>query len=917
MALTLTICIGLRAQNEGEQTAPLHKKALLSVVEDAKSIVTDSHYTNGQSALQTAIGEAEGGLETLESAADIRAAVIALQTAIDEFVEANEYVNATELVANPSFDKDANNSKTVTGWTVTNFKQNRRGVNYVSTSSTTVANFVEQWVNATQLTGAGDINQTLTKLPAGHYRLKADVFAINQKTDELDDAVGIELYLNENVREIGLSGTLSAEQAVNYGLDVDVAEGETLTIGFRFADTNVNWLGWDNVTLYYIGSEDDYNAVVNAEKLQAAHEALAAAIQAARDALAREDAPFYRTELEDAIAQAVACQESTVLEEVEQAKEDLDQVRRSYENYNGYYTRLVEAIAKAEELLKNSGFTEGVAEYQARIDAAKADLQEAITTYLNSPVEAIVLLGDALETLTSAESLFRVYNASYANPANVFPDGGMASTQGWDILLEGSNPGLHINTSGTVENFSKPFMECWVASANAYGQENYARRTLTSLPDGSELPSGYYLLKAAALATRQGQPNVEVTGVKLQLGDQSVAVHTGDGVAKIFTVGYELTEKGGELPFGLYIDASTEANWIAWDEVEVQFVGPKDKFLEDYAAAVLGESLAELKSSIEEAKMLLNSVDPNGLELDALDITSAIEEAEYLMQNPMESTPEDIEVALKELLEAIESFYTSGVSPKDGNSFDFSRFLVNPNFDETAATGWEAVEGTLPDGTDNAYWWFGGSTGLNLVQEFQQTVSGMPAGNYLLDVNAAIRLDMVYEIAGYTEENKSKSLTSCVVYANGDSTEVHPFFYNNEALGVTMEQMMAMTNDWDYRHGNGTLISTLLKESGFYHSYVPFTLDEKGSITVGFRIELPTLKGQMPFIDYFSLKYYGNQTIDINALTGISVPENEGTNVMVSAAVFNLNGQMLRRGSLLEGLPKGIYVVQGRKVVVR
>lgn len=33
--------------------------------------------------------------------------------------------------------------------------------------------------------------------------------------------------------------------------------------------------------------------------------------------------------------------------------------------------------------------------------------------------------------------------------------------------------------------------------------------------------------------------------------------------------------------------------------------------------------------------------------------------------------------------------------------------------------------------------------------------------------------------------------------------------------------------------------------------------------------------------------------------------------------VFNMNGQMLRRGCSLEGLPKGLYVVNGKKIVIR
>ena len=34
-------------------------------------------------------------------------------------------------------------------------------------------------------------------------------------------------------------------------------------------------------------------------------------------------------------------------------------------------------------------------------------------------------------------------------------------------------------------------------------------------------------------------------------------------------------------------------------------------------------------------------------------------------------------------------------------------------------------------------------------------------------------------------------------------------------------------------------------------------------------------------------------------------------------SVFNMNGQMVRRSCRLEGLPKGMYVVNGKKIIIR
>ena len=912
MTLALFSLTGAYAQEE-EEPVPVFTKSLNSLIEDAKFIVADAHYTKGQATLQTAITAAEAQVATLADNAAVREAMIALQAAIDEFVEGNDHADATELVQNPSFDIDGNNSKTITSWTVKNFKQNRRDAATYETTRAgyTIHYFAEQWIASPNTLGSGDMSQVLSKLPAGHYRLTADCFVHYQKYDStVEEAVGVELYANDVVREVGQTGFSDSETAA-FSLDFDVAEGQEVTIGFRYTDANFNWLGWDNVTLYFIGDPQIYNEYVYAEKYAAAIADLNASLTAANEALASEDAPFYRNELQAAIDVATAKLVATDLDELAEAKEALDAVLASFKDYNKHYTALKAAIESAEALIATEDMTNGVSDFQAAIDAAKAQMASAAADYANDAEGGVALTDAAVETLKQAESTFRVLNASYAHPANVITNGSMASTDGWEILVPGSNPGLHINTSGNVTNFSKPFMECWVNNTN-YGQENYARQTVNALPSGLELPSGYYVLKAAALATRQDQPDLKVSGVTLRFQDQQVNVQTANGVANIYTLGYVKEQAGGELTLGLYIDETTDANWIAWDEVELQFVGDKDKYIADYTKAVLGESLAELQKTLDDVTLAMEDVDMNGVDFETTTLYWAIDEANDILSHPTEFTKDEVLLAIKNLTDALALFYASGVSPKEGKTFNFTKLIKNAEFDLEPAGEWtvEVENGVLPSGTDCAYWWFGGSTGLNLVQDFSQTLMGMPAGNYLLEVNAAVRVDMTYAIDGYTAENLPNNLTSCKFYANNDSCDVHPFFYEDEAKGLTLQKMLDMTNDWDYRHGNGTLIDDMLKASGYFITALPFKLDEEGDIKIGFRVELPKLNGQMPFIDYFHLNFYGKQ--DPTAITSLVSSE-----VKAPAGIYNLKGQLVRRSTTTEGLAKGLYIINGHKVVIK
>lgn len=923
MAMALFSLSSGYAQEEGGDEEPtpeiVYTKSFQSLIDDAKYLSTSSYYTTGQSSLLDAITNAEAVISTLETNSAVLDAMKTLQAAINEFVDANGHADATEKVLNNSFDKDGNNSKTITSWTVSNFKQNRRSVSYSTTrGGFAITNFAEQWIAAGSgpLAGAGSMSQVVTGLPAGHYRLTADIFAHNQKYDETcEEAVGIQLFANDVVREVGVTGFEDGYGAA-FSVDFDVTEGQDPTIGFRFENTNVNWLGWDNVTLYYIGNPDDYNSIVDAEKLAALKEATAAVLVTAREALASEDAPFYRNELQTAINEAAALVETGTLDELTIAKEKLDEALKAFNDYNKHYTNLKTAIANAEALIAEGVMTEGVADFQEAINAAKGKLAQAATDYAEDAEGGVAFVDAALEDLKMAESTFRVQNASYANPANVITNGGMSSMDGWDVLNGGTaNPALHINTSGNVTNFSKPFMECWVNNTD-YGQENYARQTVNALPNGLELPKGYYVLKAAALATRQDQADLQVSGVTLRLQDQEVAVHTANGVANIYRIGFEKTEAGGELSFGLYIDETTNANWIAWDEVELQFVGSKEKYMEDYAKAVLGESLDKLREALEAAKKAIEEVDMTGIDFEDTDLYLYMTDAQDVLDDPVASQygKEDIDILTEELYKAISDFYTSGVSPKEGQYFDFTSMIKNADFDVEAGSEWtiETENGVLPSGTDCAYWWFGSSGPSETTQEFSQTVAGLPAGNYLLDVNAAIRVDMNYSIENYKPENLPNYVTMCKVYVDNDSADVHPFFYEDEALGLTLESMLLMTNDYDYRHGNGSLIDDMLKGTDYFHSKIVFKLEEKSNVKIGFRIELPNKSGQMPFIDYFHLFYYGKNEIS----TGIA-EANTSNEVKVPAGIYDLKGQLLRNTNSTEGLAKGLYIIGGKKVVIK
>ena len=114
--------------------------------------------------------------------------------------------------------------------------------------------------------------------------------------------------------------------------------------------------------------------------------------------------------------------------------------------------------------------------------------------------------------------------------------------------------------SATYENFTYPFMESWLSG--------------TSLADKSasqklQLKEGKYKLQAAVIAVRQNQ-NVATHGVTIHFDEQEVDCDTESGKPLIYAIEKDCDE--GMHDIGINV-SSTNANWVAWDNVILRYYG--------------------------------------------------------------------------------------------------------------------------------------------------------------------------------------------------------------------------------------------------------------------------------------------------------------------------------------------------------
>ncbi len=117
--------------------------------------------------------------------------------------------------------------------------------------------FFEKWV-ANGTIGSANINQTISELPNGTYYIGGSFIATNQSNQSVD-VHGITFYANDQ------SVPLSTADGVPTIAKLKVTVSDhSITYGINAtSDNNANWLAIDNLFLEYAGSEDDYYSLAS------------------------------------------------------------------------------------------------------------------------------------------------------------------------------------------------------------------------------------------------------------------------------------------------------------------------------------------------------------------------------------------------------------------------------------------------------------------------------------------------------------------------------------------------------------------------------------------------------------------------------------------------------------------------------
>lgn len=317
---------------------------------------------------------------------------------------------SSQYVQDPSFEKKGE------GWTIDNLSAQNNS-SFTKKKGTI---YMEKWTSKGNAVGNASAIQTLTALPAGNYKLT--VAAQNIQQDSNEAQTGASIY----------AGATTNSTTVTKAADYDVefsTPGTDVTIGFRAVSASGNWICVDNFRLYYISPSFELlqtavtNAkavITNAERstmagIQPTPKAnLLAAIEAAEAMTAETEAEELKNaSFNLAKAQAIASENAAILKELKTASNKA-RTRLSSDMAESYKQALQAAYDKALEILEvttdedvatalealNKAYENAEASYQS-----KKTLKSAITTASRAYDESKEGAETFAEAIAQAESV--------------------------------------------------------------------------------------------------------------------------------------------------------------------------------------------------------------------------------------------------------------------------------------------------------------------------------------------------------------------------------------------------------------------------------------------------------------------------------------------------------------------------------
>lgn len=265
-------------------------------------------------------------------------------------------------------------------------------------------------------------------------------------------------------------------------------------------------------------------------------------------------------------------------------------------------------------------------------------------------------------------------------------------------------------------------------------------------------------------------------------------------------------------------------------------------------------------------------------------------------------TTSDLSGILEELRTMVVDFLAE-VTPKSPTQpFDITFFMADPSL--TNAAGWSAVP-TISNSCGEYY-----QSAFN----FNQTIKSMPGGTYELRVQAFQRPGTSADVHNsYVAGNDD---VTAEIYMGSESVKMKNIMADAQKSKQSAEDVSVGANPVLYIPNTMLSASTYFKKGWYDNSLLGELASDGRSLKVGIRSTVSNNSYWCTF-DNFRLYFYGAMSREtITDIEDVIVDKN---GIVVSPQdVYTLSGVLVRKNvTSLEQLPKGFYIVGGKKVVVQ
>ena len=851
-------------------------------------------------AAKNAYGNTGSSLEVLEAQKS------ALDVAIFQallFVATVE--NPVEALKLQGIATDFNDSD-FTGWTSTTSASNKQASNGNNAKDFSVTgNHYENW--NWDAFSIGKVSATATNLPSGVYHLNALAYTTT--------VGGTYLYAGESQKlvtttQIDIDNPMDIYTIVNDG---------QLEIGLDVQKKGTNWIGLDNVGLYFMGRSF-------------------AAWEVVRDETIASE-PDYEAQLEN---DEIACQRS-VFDAYKAAKEGLSEVY-AYEltgtpGEAGFDIELaktklgafaVASKAMVESVKAYQVYKEKFDEAEVWLNSTTSESEEVnmLADYLMDDTEAageynghggapyILAEGllDAEQIVAEAAYLERILKDAMANAmsdgddcTSMLKNPRFAEEGGWQGV---TNTSITWPT-GNTEVY--PVMQANNVACNIYQE-------LTGLQNGlyefnlqaAFRPGETYTEENEAIATAYAYINSYETKIPSGNIEGVVTLNESDEASTAFAEGqFPVTVYGlvtdGTMRLGVTNKVRTVENCRLWAggatltfrgknaEVLAQVIGQTvpeaQNLLENYAGAPELNALSDAIANAQDAedayaglvalKAAMEAVE-TGTTLyanfavalktlsDAINTStnasaSTINKAKELLATAQDAYDKksynnaEVEQAISDLNAMSVAVKIGGGSASEDNPEDYTSAIVNNDFDPARGDkNTSTIEGWTTT-TLNGYKEHTASYNKNTFS-LSQTLSGLPKGKYKLTVHA------FYRAGSYEEEEANIN--------NGVDTHLAKFYANTSVDKFEKPVMNlsegGVTNASDVPEGvntrtingiyvpDGTSASVAFYKAGYYLNELEFFVGEDGTATIGMHLDQTIGSNDYVVVGEWKLWYMGD-----------------------------------------------------------